>query len=53
MRAALDRRFMERLFAWTPYLYAELGGAQVEREERDLIEAGKLGATGFNYVGEN
>jgi hypothetical protein len=31
----------------------ELGGVQVEREERDLIEAGKLRATGFNYVGES
>jgi SAM-dependent methyltransferase len=53
MRAALDQRFKERFFAWTPYLYTELGGVQVEREERDLIEAGKLRATGFNYVGES
>jgi hypothetical protein len=45
MRAELDQRFMERFFAWTPYLYAELGGAQVEREERDLLEAGKIRAT--------
>jgi hypothetical protein len=30
-----------------------LGGAQVEREERDLIEAEKLRALGFTYVGEN
>jgi SAM-dependent methyltransferase len=52
MRAALDRRFKERFFAWTPYLYAELGGTRVEAEERDLIEARKIQATGFNYVGE-
>lgn len=52
MRAALDHRFMERFFAWTPYLYAELGGTQIEAEERVLIEAGKIQAIGFNYVGE-
>jgi hypothetical protein len=52
MRAALDQRFKERFFAWTPYLYAELGGTQVEAQERDLIEAGKIQATGFIYVGE-
>jgi SAM-dependent methyltransferase len=52
LRSALDRRFKERYFAWTPYLHSELGGAQVELEERNLIEAGKIRATGFNYVGE-
>ena len=52
LRAALDQRFKERLFAWTPYLHAELGGTDVAWEERDLIEAGKISATGFNYVGE-
>ena len=52
MRAALDQRFKQRFFAWTPYLYAELGGTQVEAEERGLIEAGKIHAIGFNYVGE-
>ena len=52
MRAALDQRFRERYFAWTPYLHGELGGAEVEREERDLIEAGRIQALGFNYVGE-
>jgi hypothetical protein len=29
-----------------------LGGAQVEREERDLLEAGEIRAIGLNYVGE-
>jgi SAM-dependent methyltransferase len=52
LRAALDQRFEEGFFSWTPYLFAELGGAQVEREERSLIEAGRIQAIGFNYVGE-
>jgi hypothetical protein len=47
-----DRRFTERFFAWTPYLYGELGGAEVEWEERALIEAGTIRAIGFRYVGE-
>jgi hypothetical protein len=53
LRAALDQRFKERFFAWTPYLHAELGGAQVEVEERNLVEAGRIRALGFIYVGEN
>ena len=52
LRPAFDQRFNERNFGWTPYLHAELGGTEVEWEERDLIEAGKISATGFNYVGE-
>jgi SAM-dependent methyltransferase len=51
MRRELDRRFTERWFAWTPSLYLELG-AELEREERRLIEAGSIEATGFLYVGE-
>jgi SAM-dependent methyltransferase len=51
LRAALDRRFRERWFTWTPYLYGELGGVEAEREERALIEAGEIQATGFCYVG--
>ena len=50
MRRELDRRFTERLFAWTPSLYLELGGA-LEQEEQRLIEAGSIQATGFLYVG--
>jgi SAM-dependent methyltransferase len=53
LRTALDQRFKERLFACTPYLYAELGGAQVEVEERNLVEAGRIRSLGFIYVGEN
>jgi SAM-dependent methyltransferase len=51
MRRELDRRFTERWFAWTPSLYLELGEG-LEHEERRLIEAGSIHATGFQYVGE-
>jgi SAM-dependent methyltransferase len=51
LRRELDERFTERHFAWTPYLYCELGQA-FEQEERRLIEAGAINATGFIYVGE-
>jgi SAM-dependent methyltransferase len=51
MRRELDLRFTERWFAWTPSLYLELG-REVEQEERRLIEAGSIEATGFQYVGE-
>jgi len=52
VRDELDRRFTERFFAWMPYLYGELAGAVSEPEERALIEAGAIQATGFRYVGE-
>jgi SAM-dependent methyltransferase len=52
MRAALDRRFRERFFAWVPYLHHELGEATPEALERELIDAGAIRATGFRYVGE-
>jgi SAM-dependent methyltransferase len=52
MRGELDRRFTERFFAWMPYLYGELSGAVTEPEERALIDAGAIQATGFRYVGE-
>jgi len=51
MRRELDLRFRERWFAWTPSLYLELGMA-LEEEERRLIDAGAIQATGFLYVGE-
>jgi SAM-dependent methyltransferase len=53
MRRELDRRFTERHFKWTPYLHEELGGAVSEEEERALIDAGAIRATGFCYVGES
>jgi SAM-dependent methyltransferase len=52
MRQELDRRFTERFFAWMPYLYGELTGAVTDLEERALIDAGAIQATGFRYVGE-
>jgi SAM-dependent methyltransferase len=52
MRQELDRRFTERFFAWMPYLYGELAGAVTDLEERALIDAGAIQATGFRYVGE-
>jgi hypothetical protein len=51
MRRELERRFTERWFAWTPTLYLELG-EELEQEERSLIAAGSIQATGFLYVGE-
>jgi SAM-dependent methyltransferase len=51
LRSELDRRFNERLFAWTPYLHGELGDAEVEAEERAMIESGAIRAVGFCYVG--
>ena len=50
MRRELDRRFTESFFAWTPNLHHELGHA-LEDEERALIEADAIQATGFVYVG--
>jgi SAM-dependent methyltransferase len=52
MRSELDRRFVERFFDWVPYLHGELDGADVQAEERRLIDAGAIRATGFRYVGE-
>ena len=52
MRRELDRRFRERYFRWLPYLHGELGDPSVEAEERHLIDAGEIEATGFRYVGE-
>jgi SAM-dependent methyltransferase len=52
MREELGRRFNERFFAWTPYLHGELGGVVSRKEERALIDAGAIQATGFRYVGE-
>jgi SAM-dependent methyltransferase len=51
MRRALDRRFAERYFRWLAYLHGELGEPSLEAEERRLIDAGEIEATGFRYVG--
>jgi SAM-dependent methyltransferase len=51
IRAELERRFVERLFAWVPYLYPELDDDTSEADERAAIDAGAINATGFHYVG--
>jgi SAM-dependent methyltransferase len=51
MRAEMDRRFVERLFEWVPYLYPDLDDATSEADERAAIEKGIINATGFRYVG--
>jgi SAM-dependent methyltransferase len=52
MRSDLDGRFRERTFAWLPYFYRDADAGVSEAEERLLIEAGAIRATGFRYVGE-
>lgn len=51
VRAELERRFVEHLFEWVPYLYPELGEGVSEAEESAAIESGTISATGFRYVG--
>lgn len=51
MRPALDKRFQERYFEWTPYLYRYNEVGADEAQERVLIEAGAIQALGFRYVG--
>jgi len=52
MRRELDSRFCERSFAWLPYLHRDADIGVAEAEERVLIDAGEIRATGFRYVGE-
>jgi ubiquinone/menaquinone biosynthesis C-methylase UbiE len=47
----LDRRFSRRSFSWEPYLYRESREVVSEVDERELIAAGEIEATGFRYVG--
>jgi 2-polyprenyl-3-methyl-5-hydroxy-6-metoxy-1,4-benzoquinol methylase len=51
MLAELGARFEQRSFSWEPYLHREQRQAISEELERDLIDAGRLAATGFRYVG--
>jgi SAM-dependent methyltransferase len=51
MRGELGRRFIERQYAWVPYLYPDLDDDTSEAEEGAAIEAGAINATGFRYVG--
>jgi len=52
IRAELERRFAERFFEWTPYLYSHRLDDAVEPLERHLIAEGAIDATGLWYVGE-
>jgi SAM-dependent methyltransferase len=49
--AELERRFVERLFEWVPYLYPDLGEGVSEADESAAIDVGTINATGFRYVG--
>lgn len=51
IRAALDRHFVERSIAWTPYLYRYRLHPALEPLERALIAAAAIEATGVRYVG--
>jgi hypothetical protein len=53
MRRELDRRFAERRFEWTPYLYSYGLDDELEPVERELIAAESIQATGFRYVGSS
>jgi len=52
IRAELERRFAERFFQWTPYLYSHRLDDAVDPLERRLIAEGAIDATGLWYVGE-
>jgi SAM-dependent methyltransferase len=51
LRAAVDARFEEHAFAWTPFLHRKLGGVATEVLEQALFDAGAIQALGFRYVG--
>ena len=51
MREKIGRRFVERSFAWWPYLYLDLDDDTSEADELAAIEAGEINATSFCYVG--
>jgi hypothetical protein len=52
MLAELDQRFVRRTFSWEPFLFRESRHVLDEARERKLIAEGRLGAVGFQYVGE-
>jgi hypothetical protein len=51
MHGELGCCFVERLFAWAPYLYPYLGDDTSEADESAAIEEGIISATGFRYAG--
>ena len=51
LRAAFDRRFRQRFFAWRPYLHRYARVRADQKSEQSLIDAGDINALGFDYVG--
>jgi SAM-dependent methyltransferase len=51
LSSAVDARFEERAFAWTPFLHRLVGGVATEVLEQALIDAGAIQALGFRYAG--
>ena len=51
MRDEISKRFEERVFVRTPFLYRLLGGVATEVLEQALIDAGAIQALGFRYAG--
>ena len=52
IRTELDKRFRERFFEWSPFLYSRRLDDALEGLERRLIAEGTIEATGLWYVGE-
>ncbi len=51
LRAALDRHFSERFFAWRPHLHRYRDVRASDSDEQAAIDAGAINALGFRYVG--
>ena len=51
LREALDARFDEREFEWTPHLHRTLAGVATAVLEQALIDAGAIQALGFRFAG--
>lgn len=51
VRAAVRRRFEERVLEWRPYLYRWLEGPASEALEQALIDAGAIQALGYHWAG--
>ena len=51
LREAIDARFVELEFVWTPHLHRKLAGVATEVLEQALIDAEAIQALGFRYAG--
>ena len=51
LRQAIDERFDEQVFAWTPFLHRLHGGTAAEVLEQALIDAEAIQPLGFRYAG--